>query len=110
MPNPEITQQMLTSRLLRDLPLLFTTGQTVFHPVLGICRVDGAEGARRRLVAYRRVNPGPDENPEERVWLDVGALQEFESVMVQDVEALSEDELDMRQYDPHRQQNESKED
>ena len=110
MPTPEINQQLLTSHLLRDLPLLFTTGQTVYHPTLGICRVDGVDGPRRRQVTYRRINFKQGEAPEGRVWLDVGDLAEFESVMVQDVEQLSDDELDMRQYDPDRQNNDPKED
>lgn len=110
MPTPEINQQMLTSHLLRDLPLLFTTGQTVYHPVLGICRVDDVEGPRRRQVTYRRINYQEGEAPEDRVWLDVGELIDFELAMVQDVEKLSDDELDVRQYDPYRQNNEPKED
>ncbi len=110
MPTPEINQQMLTSHLLRDLPLLFTTGQTVYHPTLGICRVDGVDGPRRRQVAYRRINCKESEAQEGRVWLDVGELSEFESVMVQDVLQLSDDELDMRQYDPDRQKNDPQED
>lgn len=99
MPTPvfieELTQQCMTSPLLADLPLLFTKGQTVFHPDLGICTVLASDGPRRRNVSYRRINYEMADEATESVWVDIGVLQEMELQTQLDVLALTPQELDM---------------
>jgi len=93
MPTHEIAQQMLTSPLLAKLPLLFTSGQTVWHPDLGMCTVIEAQGPRRRLVSYRSINSSCPQSAEGQVWLDVADLQEMELTMQRDLEALTPEDL-----------------
>lgn len=93
MPTPEIAQQMLSSPLLSNLPLLFTKGQTVWHPDLGMCTVLAAEGPRRRQVSYRRINSTCPQPSQGEVWLDVAELQEMELTIQRDLNSLSPEDL-----------------
>ncbi|MDV7390857.1 hypothetical protein RZS08_05865 [Arthrospira platensis SPKY1] len=93
MPTPEIAQQMLSSPLLSNLPLLFTKGQTVWHPDLGMCTVMAAEGPRRRLISYRRMNSSCPQSSQGEVWLDVTDLSEMELTIQRDLSMLTADDL-----------------
>ncbi len=96
MPTTEIMNQMLTSPLLADKPLLFTQGQTVFHKDLGICKVTLALGARKRQISYRVYLDDEQHGlrPEERTaWVDVADLSEMELTMQRDMEAVTDEDL-----------------
>jgi hypothetical protein len=84
MPTPEIKQQMLTSPLLADKPLLYTTGQTVFHKDLGLCEVLLALGARKRQISYRYFN-AHQEVETKTMWVDVADLSDAELSIQRDL-------------------------
>lgn len=90
-----LSLQCRTSPLLADLPLLFTKGQTVSHPDLGMCTVVECDGARRRLVSYRRISYQAEDEATDCVWVGVEDLQDMELRTQLDVLTLSPQDLDM---------------
>lgn len=97
MPTLEFMAQALTSRLLKQIPLLFVKGETAYHPKLGVCEILAIRGPRKRLVSYRRPDAQPGEDQTGEVWLDVYHLEDFEWATRTVVQSLTDDEKDMGQ-------------